>query len=393
VIASIDPATGGPVAGLQAITPCLQALGHSTEFATLDASNADFLQAAPGPVHAFGPVRSSYGYSPRFKSWLRQNASHYDAIFVHGLWQYLGIAVRSVCRSARRPPYFVVPHGMLDPFLQGTYPVKHFKKSIYWRFVERRVVEGARAVFFTCEEERRLSCLSFPRRHGNDRVMLYGTTAPTGNPASWQHAWQTHAPALRGHRPLLFLSRLHSKKGIDLLLRAYGKIRRESSDAARATLPELVVAGPSAGTSYVSFLRKLAETEGIDEHVHWVGMLTGEAKWGALRAADVFALPSHQENFGIAVVEALACGTPVLISNRVNIWREIVSDGAGWADAADVEGIVRLLRQWLSLTPSDREKARAAASRCFTQRFEITAAAQSLAEQLEMLLKASRNLT
>jgi glycosyltransferase involved in cell wall biosynthesis len=112
-------------------------------------------------------------------------------------------------------------------------------------------------------------------------------------------------------------------------------------------------------------------------------MLSGDLKWGALRAADVFALPSHQENFGLAVVEALACGVPVLISREVNIWREIVNDNAGLAEADTLAGTLAMLRQWMAMPGDERARRRAAATRCFEARFEIASAAENLLHVLQ----------
>jgi len=109
-------------------------------------------------------------------------------------------------------------------------------------------------------------------------------------------------------------------------------------------------------------------------------MLAGDLKWGAFRAADVFALPSHQENFGIAVAEALACGLPVLISDKVNIWREIETDGAGIVEKDDELGTVRALRKWFALTEGERRQMRINSRRCFEGRFEAGRAASSLLE-------------
>jgi len=111
-------------------------------------------------------------------------------------------------------------------------------------------------------------------------------------------------------------------------------------------------------------------------------MLAGAAKWGALRTAEAFVLPSHQENFGIAVVEALACGTPVLISDQVNIWREIAGDGAGLAGPDTAAGTLRLLTQWHALDDRARAQMRQAALETFTRRYEIGAAARSLVATL-----------
>jgi glycosyltransferase involved in cell wall biosynthesis len=139
---------------------------------------------------------------------------------------------------------------------------------------------------------------------------------------------------------------------------------------------QLVMAGPEQQDA--SPWRGLARTLNIAERVTWTGMLSGDVKWGALHAAEVFVLPSHQENFGIAVVEALACGVPVLISREVNIWREIVESGAGLAAIDTVEGTRWLLESWLAKTPGEREQMKSAALRCFTERFEITRASETL---------------
>jgi glycosyltransferase involved in cell wall biosynthesis len=111
-------------------------------------------------------------------------------------------------------------------------------------------------------------------------------------------------------------------------------------------------------------------------------MLSGDLKWGAFREAEVFVLPSHQENFGIAVVEALACGTPVLISRPVNIWREIESSGAGLVDSDTVEGCTRLLEQWLNLGDQAKMEMAARAVESFKQNFEITQTAVSLIDTI-----------
>jgi len=386
VIASVDPATGGPVAGLRAVTPALARLGHQSEFLTVDHDTDGFLQSFVAPVHAVGPARGGYSYTPRVKRWLERNISNFDAVIVHGLWQYLGPVVRSISQSQRRTPYFVFPHGMLDPTLRETYPVKHVKKWLYWVAMEHRVLRDARAVFFTCEEERRLARTTFPRYSCNERVLAYGTAAPDGDPASWRQAWHERFPAIADKRYFLFLGRLHSKKGVDVLLRGYAELFRESDPRQKAALPDLVLAGPCLDASYLKTLQALARSHEIEAKVHWTGMLTGDAKWGAMRGAEAFVLPSHQENFGIAVAEALACGTPVLLSNRVNIWREISESNAALVEPPTDAGVAQLLRRWVLLDPAARRSMSAAARACFDQRFEVTRAAKNLAEELSGLI-------
>jgi glycosyltransferase involved in cell wall biosynthesis len=386
VIASVDPATGGPVAGMRAITPVLTKLGHQTDFLTVDDPFAGYLQSWVGQTFAMGPAPTSYAYARRVRPWLEKNISRYDAVIVHGLWQYLGLAVRSVTRARGGPPYFVIPHGMLDPSVRSTYPVKHVKKWLYWQVAERRILRDARAVLFTCQEERRLARKTFPFYQCNERVIAYGAARPEGSPDAWSSAWRNRSPSSSTHRYFLFLGRIHSKKGIELLLRAYGKITRTYAVSHGGTPPDLVIAGPCVDDRYLATLKTLAQAEGIGASVHWPGMLTGDAKWGALANAEAFVLPSYQENFGIAVVEALACGTPVLISNRVNIWSELDADDVALVEPPTQEGITRLLERWLLLTADARTKMGDAARASFEKRFEIGFAAQHLTEQLSSLL-------
>src|ERR1035437_10156512 len=112
-------------------------------------------------------------------------------------------------------------------------------------------------------------------------------------------------------------------------------------------------------------MKALAKRLGIQGHVTWTGMLAGDLKWGAFYQAQAFVLPSHQENFGIAVAEALACGRPVLISNKVNIWREIAEDRAGLVENDDRAGAVQLLRQWTGMSATAKTEMGRRAADCF----------------------------
>ena len=335
----------------------------------------------PAPVHALGPPFLGYGYSHRLLPWLKAHVREFDAVIVHGLWQYHGLAVHRASRQPDAPPYFVFSHGMLDPWFKHRYPLKHLKKSMYWWLGERRILVDAAAVLFTCEEERRLARPSFPASSYAERVVAFGTATPPTNISAQQQAFFERVPSLRDRPYWLFLGRIHPKKGVDLLIDAYGQL------AAQAPLPHLVIAGPCADTGYLQQLQDRAAACCPAGKVEWPGMLNGEVKWGALRGAEVFVLASHQENFGIAVVESLACGTPVLISNQVNIWREIAADGAGLVEPDTAEGTFRLLGRWQTLDNDARRAMRAAAAKSFVERYEVGAASRSLAATIAPFLK------
>lgn len=388
VISSLNPRGGGPAEGLQRLGLEFERTGGAfVSVVTLDAPSEDWLQSYPLPVYPLGPSWGSYCWNPRLVPWLRRHAGEYDAVIINGIWQYTSFGTWQALRSASTP-YFVFPHGMLDPWFKRTYPLKHLKKWLYWPWGEYRVLRDARAVIFTCEEERRLARESFWLYRCRERVVSYGTAGPKNDPEGQKAAFFKRFPEFRGRRLLLFLSRLHVKKGCDVLLRAFGRIAREATRAgggADVAPSHLVLAGPCADPTYLKELQRLTTEVCPPDTVSFPGMLSGEVKWGAFRAAEAFVLPSHQENFGIAVAEALACGTPVLISNQVNIWREIKADGAGLVAHDTVEGIYEILMRYLALPAAEREAMGKAAADTFARRFEIRAAAASLLNVLDKL--------
>jgi glycosyltransferase involved in cell wall biosynthesis len=376
VIRTLNPIDGGPIEAVKQITAVHAAEGHQAVVVSLDLPDDPWVKQSPLRVEALGPGGRGYGFGSRLVPWLRSHAGQFDGVIVSGLWQYQSLGVWRAMRG-HETPYFVFPHGMLDPWFKTAYPLKHLKKWLYWPWAEYRVLRDARAVCFTSEEERRRARESFWLYRCREAVVNYGTAAPGGNAEEQQRKFFQTFPALQGKRLILFLGRIHEKKGCDLLLEAFHRVVSVHRDAL-ADL-RLVFAGPDQ-SGWQAELNARALSLGIAGQVIWTGMLTGDLKWGALRSAAAFALPSHQENFGVAVAEALACGMPVLISNKVNIWREIEADRAGFVASDDLEGTQQLIERWLALSNPEVLHVRANALACFLRRFEVCKAAQSLAD-------------
>jgi len=375
VIHSLDPHNGGPREGVKQLSKVATKLHHHVEIAVLERPEESWVREYPCPVHYVGPAFLNYGYAPRLSGWLKRNASRFSAVIVNGIWQYHGLCT---WRTLRRTgvPYYVFTHGMLDPWFKREYPLRHLKKLMYWPWAEYRVLRDARAVLFTSEEERLLARESFGRYHVTERVVNYGVPDPAGDPNQQRDAFLEQFPQLRGKRYLLFLGRIHPKKGCDILIEAFAAVRH------RDPLLRLVVAGPDQ-VGMRQRLDALALRLGVAEDITWTGMIRGEVKVGALRGAEAFVLPSHQENFGIAVAESLACATPVLISNKVNIWREVVEDRAGFAAPDNLEGTTELLNSWLDLTPGERHRMAINGYKSFARRFNVEAAAESILSAIE----------
>lgn len=385
---SANPAGGGVIEAIHQFARVHQQQGHSVDIASLDAPTAPWIDESPVRLHALGPGLASYGYNSRFAPWLRERRENYDAVIVNGLWQYSSFGVRAALQGGRTP-YVVFPHGMLDPWFKHAYPLKHLKKCLYWRLAESRVLRDARAVFFTSKEEQRLAGESFQPYRCHEVIGNLGTAAPPGDPAEQRELFHQTFPGLREKRVLLFLGRLHEKKGCDLLIRAFRQARAEAESGGTASALHLVMAGPCGDAEYLRQLQTMAAScfPGEPIPITWTGMVSGDLKWGAFHAAQAFVLPSHQENFGFAVVEALACGLPVLISDKVNIWREIEQDRAGLVECDDLDGTLRLLRGWIAMAAEFRQPMRLSALRCFLSRFEVDLAAGNFIDLLQGLIR------
>jgi glycosyltransferase involved in cell wall biosynthesis len=376
VVRTLDPEKGGPSESVRMFVHAHQRAGNEVEVATLDGKTdgpvGDAYEGLVGcKVHACGPAKPNYFYSLRLDEWLRANYQRFDGVIVNGVWQYHGVAVRRTI--AGRKPYVVFAHGMLDPYFKDRYPLKHIKKLVYWLLQERRTLNRAQAVCFTSEEEKRVAAKGFPFRNFRRAVVPYGTMGPSGDPKTLKETFLNVWSPLRGREYLLFLGRIHPKKGCDLLLEAF----------ARAAKPGmyLVMAGPDEG-GWGQELRAQAERLGIADRVIWTGMLRGDTKWGAFYGAEAFILPSHQENFGIAVADALACGVIPLISDKVNIAPDVAADEAGLMDTDTVEGTERLLRAFESLSEEGRTAMRKRALECYHRRYSLGNAAQAVYQAL-----------
>ena len=378
VASSVDPVAGGVSESVCKLSGVLRAEGCDSSVVTLDSPNSPWLVGS-GLV-GLGPALGKYGFKPGLVSLIRSFSFECDVVAVHGLWQYHTLATWRALQSTGIP-YFVYPHGMLDPWFKRTYPLKHLKKWAYWPWADYRVLRDAQAVLFTTEQERLLARQSFWLYQAKEVVVGYGTSAPPADAERQRAAFLERFPHLRGQRILLFLSRIHPKKGVDLLIEAFAAVA--FSDPAL----QLVIAGPDQ-VGLQAGLQQRAAALGIADRITWPGMLSGELKWGAFRCAELFCLPSHQENFGIVVAEALACGLPVAIAEPVNIATDVAAAGAGIVHADTAAGTTAALRQWLAMTPAARSEMGERGMQLFADRFDFASVAKNLMPVFEAAVRS-----
>ena len=374
VLPTLNPQMGGPVEGSRQLALANRRDGIDSEFATCDDPQAPWLKDTEFKNHGLGPSYLNYKFNPGLANWIKANASRYDGIIANGIWQYHSYAVYLGTRGSN-VPYVAFPHGMLDPWFNKEYPLKAIKKKIYWRLFEHAVLSNALSVIFTCEEERRLARNSFSPYRIRESVIGYGITDPQIDREECRKAFWDRFPTLKGKRIILFVGRINAKKGCDLLLGGFKKFREMLGT--KDCNYHLVFAGPPE-SSYMNSLKRMESELRLQDHVTWAGMLMGELKWGAFLCADAFCLPSHQENFGIVVAEALSVGCPTLISDKVNIHHEITRDDGGFVETDSVEGTLNLLRKWNGLSFEAKEKFRISARACFIKNFLVTEVARKL---------------
>jgi len=387
VIASMDSKYGGPAQGIRNLDLGSNIQEIIREVVCFDAVDSTFLEFDTFKVHALGKGKGVWNYSPNLIPWLYKNIENFDVVIINGLWQYYSYATWKVITDIKKrtsnkklPRFLVMPHGMLDPYFQraSNRKVKALRNWIYWKAIEKNVVNDADGLLFTCQTELLLARETFkPYKPKKEYDVGYGIVKPPAYNSDMAVAFNKLCPKLNGAPYFLFLSRIHTKKGLNLLIDAYVSLY-ETENPYTTIIPKLVIAGPGLETNYGKWVQNRIPSESkAKQNIFFTGMLTNDSKWGAFYGCEAFVLPSHQENFGIAVVEALACGKPVLISNQVNIWREIAAEGAGFVENDDKQGAKKLLRKWLGLTQQEKSQMGTHAFSAYQNYFAIHKIAQN----------------
>lgn len=394
VVSEMDPELGGVCKAVRTMATGLHLQGIESAVVSLDDPEAAFLSLEDFAIYPLGPAENLWSYSKKLVPWLIANSPNFDVIIIHGLWLYNSHATRIAFsalqkeKGASLPKLFVMPHGMLDPYFQKApeRKLKAVRNKIYWKFIESKVINRADGLLFTCEEEKLLARETFRSyRPKEEHVVGMGVDSPPAFTMSMSKAFNEKCIGLNNRPFLLFISRIHDKKGVDILVQAYDMLLREAIKKGlketnplveifsnSPVLPVLVIAGPGLDSPYGKKIQEMVKKNKIlSQNIFFPGMLEEEAKWGAFYNAEAFILPSHQENFGIAVVEALACGKPVLISDQVNIWREIKECGAGMVENDTLEGTLYLLQNWINSSPDNKKQMARNAKSCFKKNYSM----------------------
>ncbi len=370
VIPSLWRGDGGPTHALLAIEKALTARGVNVETATTDDAGPGKRNGKQcgqpllegGATHWYFRKRADfYKPAPSLLRWLSREVTRFDIVHIHALFSFTTTAAARAAHMAG-VPYIVRPMGSLDRW--GLQQRRPLFKQLSLSLIERPVLERAAAVHFTSESE------------AQHAAALGLKIKPVIIPL----AVDTEAPGLRTPSDkvrLLFLSRLDPKKNVEGLLAALALLLDEP------VRWEAFLAG-DGDPVHVDFLKAIARRLQLDERVHWLGRVEGEAKARAFTNADVFVLPSHSENFGIAAAEALAAGLPCVLGEGVAIAADVSAAGAGVAVSPTPAAIAAGLR--LIMDSETRERMSLAARQLAQERYSMPALGANLARLYTDLL-------
>lgn len=348
VTSNLAPSYGGVTRALRELAYAQASSGHLVHICTTNRDHPPrnllpkeyYLDAFPSPISI---EVFSVNYAPLMLSldmgkWLRRNITSFDICHIHELYRFPSAYSAYLSRKFG-VPYIVTPHGSLDPYLhaRSTQGRLFLKRLHEWLF-DLPSLNGAGSIHYTANEER-------------ERAAFLNLRAPSfvvPNGLDWnrfQHlppkGWLRSRLGLADQPIVLFLGRLHFKKGLDLLIPAFDVLRRSIPDA------RLVIAGPE-NDDHGQQVRGWVQERELGSAVHFTGELAGDDTLKAYVDADVFVLPSYTENFGLTVIEALACCLPVVISDQVNIHADVSRADAGIVTRCDISEVAQALQTLLT---------------------------------------------
>ena len=381
----MDPITGGVSQGLRNSIPEWDRHGHTTQIVCLDSPTAEYLKDETLPIVCLGPAQTALQYSNKLYPWLIKTLPDFDAVVVEGIWQYHSYAVYKAIAKIKRlklkcPKFYIMPHGMLDPYFQKaeSRKLKALRNEVYWRLIESKCINTADAILFTCQEELLLARTTF--KHYKPKAELnvgFGIPNIPSYTQEMKTAFIQLSHLSENEKYFLFLSRIHPKKGLDILINVYIELIKHSNLPLHEC-PALIIAGPGLETDYGKDLVKKVLNNNLTEKIRFTGMLSNDSKWGAFYGAEAYILCSHQENFGISVVESLACSKPVIISNQINIWREIEASHAGIICDDNEASLKLALLKWVDLNIDKKNEMGINALASFTKYFHVKSASEKM---------------
>lgn len=294
--------------------------------------------------------------------------THYDLYHGHGLWS-LSISLTFIYARLKRKPYIITPRGMLEPWALNE---KKYKKKLAWMFFQKKDILKSNCIHATSiQEAKNIRQLGFINPI---------TVIPNGIDINIYPLKNNEISSSK--KTLLFLSRIHKKKGIDILIKAWSKIDKNI----KANW-QINIAG-TGEESYLNELKSLVNEKGLEHQINFIGEQYGGNKISTYHNADIFILPTHSENFGIVVAEALACGVPV-ITTKGAPWEELLTNKAGWWINVGEESLTNCLNKVLLYSREELQFYGNNGRNLIIQKYSIKSASKNMKDTYSWILNGS----
>ena len=371
IITTINPTYGGPAHAIISSSLVLSKQGFKIDILTSDQEDSNFFKSKKIRIINKGPRIGTFGFSLKFTLWLLKHRHEYDMFIIHGLWTYPSLIAKILLKKK----YFVFTHGQLDPYFSNNF-FKRIKKQIYWLLIEKSNLLNARSILLTSQGEKDTLEKTFVNTQGIEKkVIKYGIVKPNLNKKKNLRQFYFKFPNLKNKHFYLFLGRFHEKKGCDIIIKSVKKIKNFNK--------KILLAGPQNKSEYEIKIKNLIKKENLEKKILFSKALYDDIKWGALLASQATLLPSHGENFGVALVESLCLGKPVLTTYKVNIYKVILESNAGFIANDNTKSFTKILKKFSRLNKSKLKKLSNNSFYCYKKNFDLLSKKNSLGSFLK----------
>lgn len=365
IISSLDPKYGGPSKTIIDSSEILKKQGFKIDILTSDRKDSNFFKSKKINIINKGPAIGNYRLNFKLFFWLLKNRKNYDQFIIHGIWEFNTLIARILLKKS----YYVFTHGQLDPFFKSQY-IKKIKKQIYWILFEKKNLLNSKSLLLTSEKEKKLLSNTYVNtKNIRMSVIKYGIKKPEFNRKESIKEFYSKFPKLKNKKFLLYLGRFHKKKGCEILIRSIKKMTENKKNV------YILMAGPD--NDYKVKLKKMANKLHLNNNIFWSNMILGNLKWGAITASKGMVLSSHGENFGVSLVESLSCSRPILTTNKVNIYKEILKSKAGYVSKNNISSFYLILKKFYSLSMINIRKLNLNSQKCFKKNFDLQSKKES----------------
>ena len=373
IISTLNPQKGGPAKAIIDNSLAMINQNIKVDILTCDRTSSKFYKSKYINIINQGPsFFGNFYFSYNLFFWLLKNKKNYDFFILHGIWDFKNIVAFMLLNNN----YSVFVHGSLHP-AQGKGFFNKAKKKLYWLIFEKRNLLKSKSLLLTSNKEKAQLDDTFVDTKGIKKVFVkYGILKSNPNKKILLSKFNKKFPFLKNKSFYLYLGRLHKQKGADIIIEAVNKIKLNSNI-------KILIMGPFIGSKFENKLKLLVKKYKLEKQIFFSNAQFGDIKWGAIYSSKAMLLPSHGENFGISLVEAMSAGKPVLTTFKVNINDIIIKYNAGLISRDNLTNFSKILLQFQTLNKKKKNQISNNALKCFKDNFDISSNHNSLSSYIK----------